>query len=838
MRAFQLRCPLRGLLATRAFQLRCPLQGLLATRAFQLCCPLRRLLATRASAPPASPPAAPAPSLTALAAAAASAPPHLRLLDRGSGVLVCELDAPGERLNLLDAATIAQLTALLARLEAATRAGAAGAPRALIMSSAKRESWVAGADIKMLAAARTEADWAALSRGGHALMARLRALPFPTVAAINGAALGGGLELALACSARVATPAARLALPEVKLGLLPGAGGCTFLPRLVGAQAALGVMTTGRTVRPAEALKMGLVGAVVEPANLLTAAHALAEELAARTVRKGGGGGGAAARAAGAPASWLRWALEGNPLGRALLFAQAARAVEAATGGRYPAPREIVRVVRAGLEGGEAAGLAAEAAGFGRLGMTDESRALRGLFFAAQSTKTKGAVASSSAPTSEIAPTTTVGVLGAGLMGAGIALAASEAGGMAVVLTDRSRAALARGEAQVRAALDARVRKRRLTKFEADAIDGRIQGSAAEDEGGAATRRALARCDLVVEAVPEELGLKHAALVAAQRATRADAVFATNTSALSIASVAAGAETHALAARVVGLHFFSPADVMPLCEATPHAGTAPDALAAAVAAAQRMGKTVIVVRDVPGFFVNRCLAPMLAEAFALVQAGVPPPVLDAAMTRFGMPLGPCALADEVGLDVAAHVTATMTQAIGARMEGPSPHGLDAAVAAGYLGRKSGKGFYIYGGKEGPKGKAPRAVNADFVLLQTRKHRPVGLGYAPAVVAALMAPGDPAAQAALAERLVLRFLKECVHALEEGVIRSAGDGDIGAVYGLGFSPFLGGPFRLIDSRGPARVVAAMERLAAAAGEHFAPPALLRAKAAAGERFHSD
>ena len=498
--------------------------------------------------------------------------------------------------------------------------------------------------------------------------------------------------------------------------------------------------------------------------------------------------------------------------------------------------------MRAGVEGGEAAGFAAEAAGFGRLGMTPESAALRGLFFSLTATK-RGAGEDAAAAPLEVK---TLGVLGAGLMGAGIALVAADAAGLAVVLRDRDAAALQRGEAQIAAALGAKVKRRRLTRFEADAVASRVLGATDADAAGEAARRALARAELVVEAVPEVLAIKHAVLREAQALGPPGAIFATNTSALPIADVARGAASAELATRVCGMHFFSPVDKMPLCEVIPHACTAPEVTATVVATAQAMGKTVITVKDVPGFFVNRCLSPLLSEMVALVSAGVPPPAIDAALTAYGMPVGPCALTDEVGIDVASHVSATMARALGVRMAGPDERGLSGAVAAGFTGRKGGKGFYLYpaggdkkggggGGRPGSGGKQAREVNAALLKVLAATPPP-GKGYDRATVAALAAPGAEAAER-LRNRLVLRFLKECVHSLEDGVIRSAGDGDIGAVFGIGFPPNLGGPFRYLDQLGAAKVVAAMRELEASVGPQFEPPAMLVEMAKSGAKFHA-
>ena len=520
---------------------------------------------------------------------------------------------------------------------------------------------------------------------------------------------------------------------------------------------------------------------------------------------------------------WAEWLLEGNPAGRALLFSQAAKAVAAVAQGHYPAPLAILDVVRAGVDKGHAAGSAAERRAFGELGMTAVSAALRGVFFAQTASKrVQGAP-----PAPGALAARPVAVLGAGLMGAGIATVTAGAG-LRVVLKDRDAAALARGVAQQAAALDAQVRRKRLTAFARDVQLSRVTAVA---DGDASWRAHVGRCGLVVEAVPEDLALKHKVLREIEPLLAADAVFASNTSALPIASIAAAA---ARPERVLGAHYFSPVDKMPLLELIPHAGTSPAALGAAYALGLAQGKTVIVVKDVPGFYVNRCLGPWAAEALYLVQQGADPVALDVAVRAFGYPVGPVQLADEVGVDVLAHTYHTIAAALGPRMAGASDAWLVDMVAGGMLGRKAGRGFYLYdppGAKpaRGAAAKAPRPVNPAALAL-VAKHRDAAGGITERGVASAPLPD-------LVERMVLRFVKECMHSLEAGIIRSAADGDLGAVFGLGFPPFLGGPFRYVDQAGPDKVLAKMARLADAHGEKFAPPDILRQLARDGKTFHA-
>jgi enoyl-CoA hydratase/long-chain 3-hydroxyacyl-CoA dehydrogenase len=723
-----------------------------------------------------------------------------------SGVLLIRLDSPGEKVNVLSAEMMTAFSSVLSTLQSDPTVKAA------VVLSAKPDTFIAGADVKMFDECATAADLSRLSSDGQRVMDAVAAARVPIVAAIHGACLGGGLELALACTYRVASssPKTRLGLPEVQLGLLPGAGGTQRLPRTVGIQAALSLMTTGSSIRADRARRMGLVEEVVDPAALEAVAVEAALELASGTLK-------ARPKSSRQP-GLLAWLLEGNPLGRRVLFDRARAQVAKATGGHYPAPAAIVDTVEEGVTHGVAAGLAREAREFGNLGFSDESRALRGIFFAQRETKKNpyGLVPAD-------LQVRNVAVLGAGLMGAGIAHVTSLVAGLPVTLKDRTREAVLRGEAQVADELAAGVRKKRLTPFESAVAASRITGVS---DGDASWERHVGRADLVIEAVFEDLAAKHDVLRRIEPLLRPTAVVATNTSAIPIAKIAAGSRRPD---RVVGMHFFSPVPKMPLLEVIPHAGTANDAAAIAVDTGYRQGKTVIVVKDVPGFFVNRCLSPYMAEAFALVQSGVDPVALDAAIKAWGFPVGPLTLVDEVGVDVAFHTYRTLLGSLGVRMAGSNPQGLQEVVNRKWLGRKSGKGFYIYPSSSTGKGKGkagagaagPRPIHQEMIdLLRTY----------PSSASPSLSP------AVLQERMVLRFVKECIHSLDDGIIRSAADGDIGAVFGLGFPPFRGGPFRWCDSVGAAVVVDKMRGYARTVGPQFEPPASLVAMAGDGRTFH--
>jgi len=749
----------------------------------------------------------------ALAPALSTAIPHLRRLaaaaaasPAGSGdvsyavvdsVAVLRLDVQGEKMNTLSAKLMADFEAVLTKLEGDTSVKAA------VLISGKPDSFIAGADIKMLAACTTAEEAEGLAKGGQAIMDRIAGSKTPIVAAIHGACLGGGLEVALACHQRVATSHAKtqLAVPEVMLGLLPGSGGTQRLPRLVGMQAALDMMLTGKNIRPDKAKKMGLVDVVVDPNALERTAVAVAKALAAGTAKPS---------VSRKKKSWLEWALEDTPPGRNLMFSKANEAVAKKTGGKYPAPPAILRVARAGLEGGHKTGSAAEASEFGKLAVTPECAALQGLFFGQTACK-KNAYGNPAAPVSA------VGVLGAGLMGAGIAQV-SAVKGFDVMLKDMTAAGLARGEAQIASNLAKKVKKKQLSPFIRDTQLAKVTGITPAD---AHADTLLQRCDLVVEAVFEELSVKHKVVAEMEGLLSKDAIIASNTSTLPLGSIAQHAKHPE---RIVGMHYFSPVDQMPLLEVIPHAGTSDDTCARAVDVGIKQGKTVIVVKDVPGFYVNRCLGPMISECMSLVQAGTDALALNATMKKFGFPVGPITLADEVGIDVTTHVVHNLTEDLGVRMEGADLSFLDALVAEKILGKKTSAGFFTYSKGKGGKVSGGKALNPRVLEL---------LKPYQAKVAQRTPPEEE-----IQHRMAGRFVNEAALCLQDGVISSPSDGDIGAVFGIGFPPFLGGPFRYVDSVGAQTFVDRMDKLADAHGEQFRPCQILRDNAKAGTSFHAN
>jgi len=705
---------------------------------------------------------------------------------RESGIAWLLLDDPEKRVNTLS-------SRLMGWLESEIEALAGEPPAGLVIASGKPDGFAAGADVEELQALADRAALLALLARGHALMARLAALPFPTVAAIHGACLGGGLELALACRRRVATEHAktRLGLPEVQLGLIPGLGGTQRLPRLLGVPAALDLILTGRTVGARRARKLGLVDAVCHPAALREAAERLAREGARKPARR------PFVRGVTSRAGAL---LARTPLGSRLVWGKARAGVLAKTGGHYPAPLVALGVVREGARLPLARALDLEAGAFSGLVVAEPAKSLMAIFFAKNAVEAKAAKAAKGVP-----PLAEAAVVGAGFMGAGIAQGLAEQG-VSVLLKDRDLDAVARGMAAAGARFAELARRRRLSPPAAKAAMARLHPTV--------SYAGFARAELVIEAVFEDLEVKRRVLREVEAAAAERTVFASNTSAIPIARIAEGSRRPE---SVVGMHFFSPVHRMPLLEVVRQPRTSPAALATAVAAGRRMGKTVIVVGDGPGFFTSRVLAPFLNEAAWMLLEGARIEWVDAAMTRWGWPVGPFALLDEVGLDVARHVAEVLVEALGERLLPPP---VFARLAdAGRLGRKSGRGFYLYG----EKGK--RSDPAIHSMLGAMSGATGGA-----------AGGGPPADGEVAERCFLQMLNETARCIEDGVIADPAAVDLGVLYGFGFPAFRGGLLREADRRGAAAIVDRLDAYTARFGRRFEPAGLLREMARRGETFH--
>lgn len=696
---------------------------------------------------------------------------------RPDNVAVVTIDVPNEKMNTLKAAFGGEVRTILKQIRDNK------VLRGVVFISAKPDNFIAGADINMIAQCRTAKEAEELARQGQQIMAEIHALSIPVIAAIHGACLGGGLELALACHRRICTDDAKtvLGLPEVQLGLLPGSGGTQRLPRLIGVSTALEMILTGKPLRPRQALKAGLVDDVVPLSILLETAVGLAkqERPASRHLP-------------------VRERVLAGPLGRTLLFRMVGKKTEQKTQGNYPAATQILSVVETGLAQGRSSGYDAEARAFGQLAMTPQSQALRHLFFA--STHVKKDPGSKA----QAAPLNTVGVLGGGLMGGGIAFVTASKAGLPVRIKDINAKGINHALKYSWEELDKKVRRRYLKAAERDSQMAKISGTL--------DFRGFSHRDLVIEAVFEDLALKQKMVSEVEAHCAPHTIFASNTSSLPIGDIAAQA---ARPENVIGLHFFSPVEKMPLVEVIPHAGTDEQTIATTVKLAKKQGKTPIVVADKAGFYVNRILAPYINEAIRLLSEGEHIDDIDRALVKFGFPVGPVQLLDEVGIDTGTKIIPVLEAAYGERFSAPASV-VSAILNDDRKGRKNGRGFYLYPAKGRKSKKRPDPTIYPLIGASG---------------------GGQLAAEQMAERCVLLMLNEAVRCFAEQVIRSARDGDIGAVFGIGFPPFLGGPFHYIDTVGPGEIVARLQRLEAQYGTRFTPCEPLLRMAEQGETFWS-
>ncbi|HAS8377708.1 TPA: fatty acid oxidation complex subunit alpha FadJ [Vibrio vulnificus] len=685
------------------------------------------------------------------------------------------IDVPNEKMNTLQAAFADEMKAIFAQLKDCS--GLKG----LIVHSLKPDNFVAGADVRMLEACKTAPEAEALARQGQELFQQLSDLPYPVVAAIHGPCLGGGLELALACDFRVCSDddATRLGLPEVQLGLLPGSGGTQRLPRLIGLLPSLDLILTGKQLRANKAKKLGVVDACVPQTILLDVAKQFVEKGKKRSKQK---------------VTTKEKLLSGSGLGRKFVFEQAAKKTHEKTRGNYPATVAILQVIQHGLEKGMKQGLELEAKRFGELVMSNESKALRSIFFA--TTEMKKETGSEAKP-SKVGM---VGVLGGGLMGAGISHVSVAKAKVPVRIKDVSDDGVLNA-LQYNYKLFDKQRKRRILS------KAQLQSKMLQLSGGT-DFTSFNRTDVVIEAVFEDLSLKQQMVADIEANAKSETIFATNTSSLPIHKIAEKAQRPE---NIVGLHYFSPVEKMPLVEVIPHESTSEETIATVVALAKKQGKTPIVVKDQAGFYVNRILAPYMNESAHILLANEPIDKIDTALLDFGFPVGPITLLDEVGVDIGAKIMPILVAELGARFKGPDV--FDVLLNDGRKGRKSGKGFYTY------KGKKKEVDKSVYKLLK-------------------LTPESKLSDKDIALRCVLPMLNEAVRCLDDGIIRSPRDGDIGAIFGIGFPPFLGGPFRYMDQFGLKELVEKMNQFAEKYGDRFAPCDGLLTRAGEGRRFYDN
>ncbi len=697
-------------------------------------------------------------------------------LETGAGRLATlTFDSPDRKVNVFTRAAFQELERIVDELGGRKDVGC------LVLLSGKPGNFIAGADVEEIARVTDPIEAEAGSRLGHRLFSAWEALPFPTVAAIRGTCLGGGLEISLASTYRVASdrPDTKMGLPEVRLGILPGWGGSTRLPRRIGIAEALDLILTGKTVVGRQALKLGLIDALMPDARFLDEVRDFALERIDKPRREEG------------EFDFKEMLLERNPVGRKILFDQARKKTLETTHGHYPAPLRAIEVVKVGIEDGPRAGFDAEARAVAELATSRTAKNLIHVFRLTEEAKKETGL-----PGAGPREVRSTAVLGAGVMGGGIAQLIAAETDRPVRMKDVNEGALASGMQHAAQLFNKQVERRRLTAPEARRKMSLLHSTL--DYSG------LGRADLVIEAIVENLGVKQEVFAETAKHVAEGAVLASNTSSLSIAGI--GARTpHP--ERVVGMHFFNPVHKMPLVEVIAAEGSDPAAVNTVFAFTRKLGKTPVLVKDTPGFLVNRLLMFYSTEALWLLDAGYRIEDVDRVMTDWGMPMGPMALTDEVGIDVATKVAHILHDAFSDRL--PLPEWLDKAPQSGRLGAKNRQGFYLYEGRE-RKGPDPSVY--PLLGLQPRVENP-----------------DPGT---IVDRMVLPMVNEAARCLEEGVVRSAADLDLSLIFGTGFPPFRGGLCRWADQEGLSQIIATLERLESAVGDRFRPSDALRGTAEAG------
>jgi 3-hydroxyacyl-CoA dehydrogenase / enoyl-CoA hydratase / 3-hydroxybutyryl-CoA epimerase len=698
------------------------------------------------------------------------------------GIAVIVIDCPESKVNKVSSGLLEEVAANLDIIDRDRNI------KGMVIVSGKEDNFVVGADIDELKSMRTTEEVVAYITKGHTILNRLENMKIPVVACINGNCLGGGLELALACNFRLAVnaPQTSLGQPEVQLGLLPAAGGTQRLPRLIGLTAALPLLLAARNLRARQAKKAGLVDELIPPYGAKETAVKKALEL----VRKGVG-------KRKRRHSFVSFLLETNPAGRAVVFARARKLIARQTYGCYPAPYAVIDAVECGQKHGKAAGLEKEIELLGKLVVSSQAKALMSIFTGMSALKHN--------PHKSLARKVgKMAVVGTGLMGQGIA-AVSTAVSDTILMKDISLDTVARGMKEIWKGLEKKAKSGAIVPFDRDVQYGKIVPSD--------NYSLFKNTDLVVEAVFEDLALKRSVLADVEDATDERTIFASNTSAIPIANIAEGCRRPE---NVVGMHYFSPVPKMPLLEIITTGQTAPWVMATALDTGIAQGKTCIVVKDGPGFYTTRILAPLLNEAVLLLEEGGIPADIDLAMRQFGYPVGPVTLIDEVGIDVGAHVAEILTPLFNQRGVASSTSLLQ-LFKGGYCGRKNKKGFYRYDVK---KKKGQKLPNEEVYAL---------LGGA---------PRRKFDAQLIRERVSLMMINEALICLQDGIISCPRDGDIGAVFGLGFPPFEGGPFRYIDRVGADRIQTAMESLNKTCGGRFSPPQILRDMVQSGRKFYEE
>jgi len=695
-------------------------------------------------------------------------PPNLRRNVRADGICILTFDRPNSSANIFDRHTLTELREQIILIAADPQI------KALVLTSAKPSIFIAGADLSSMKENASETEMREFIELGQDAMNQIAGLSIPTVAAIHGAAVGGGYEICLACDYRVASTdrSTKIGLPETQIGLLPAWGGSTRLPRLIGLLKALDIILAGKTLASKQALKCGMVDDLAPVEYLI--------ENAVKLLRRG-------------KPTQRKSHFVNNAIIASVIRSRVRSKVLKKTRGHYPAVTSALEVVTRGISKTVPESLALERDKILELLKTPACHNLIRIFFLQERAKKRVVQATVAKPK----PVSRAAVIGAGVMGAGIAqwLSARQ---VQVILRDINAEQVAKGLASISKIYADGAKRHVFTPVEARKGMDRIYP--------APVRVPLNRAEVVIEAAVEKLDLKKKIFSELDQLVGDDTILATNTSALPVSELA---ETTRRPERVVGLHFFNPVHRMQLVEIVAARQTSPEVLQRALSFVQQIGKLPVIVKDSPGFLVNRILMPYLIEAGHLFEAGARIEDLDESMLDFGMPMGPMRLLDEVGIDVALHVAQTLAAHYTDRMA--ISESLTKMSKNGLLGRKVGKGFYVH-----PKGKEPR-TNPDAVEY-------------------LKSNSQYASRATLQERMVLLMVNEAARCLEEQIVTEAADVDFAMIMGTGFAPFRGGPLRYADALGISEAVDSMKKFADAGAPYFAPCALLRSMVADGKKFY--
>ena len=701
-------------------------------------------------------------------------------LEIEKGIATIWIDSQKDKMNIVSPSLIGDFENVFE--EVANNKDVLGA----VLISGKKD-FIAGADIKSFKGEKV-GDFQPFSRKGHELLQKIEDSKKPIVSAIHGTCYGLGVELSLACNSRVCSndSKTKLALPEVKLGLLPGGGGTQRLPRLVGLQASLDMMLTGKNIFPSKAKRIGLVDEVVHQSKLHKAAKKIVLSIIKNNFQRNK-----------VKKSFTVKLLDGTSLGRSVVFSQAKKTVLRLTKGNYPAPIEIIECVKIGLQKGLNAGYEAEVIKFEELILSNVSSALRNLFFTTTEKKKNPYKV-------DLKNTQKIGVIGAGFMGEGITEVSINSG-MDVLLKDLDDEMIHQARKNIWKNLNRKVKRRQMSKVSAK--------TTAQKAVGQLDYKGFNNIDVVVEAIVENMTVKKKLIKELESICKDDFIFASNTSSLPLTEMSEEAKKPE---NVVGMHYFSPVTKMPLLEIIKTNKTSEQAIATCYEIGKRQGKTCIVVNDAPGFYVNRILCPYLLEALILIEEGVRIEQIDKALKNLGMPVGPVALLDEVGIDVGVHVmSGNMTDLIKDRDGIKLNYSMPKMLEDGLSGRKSKKGFYNYVKKKGKvkKGKVNEGVYKYFDSPVAKKIN----------------------DKEITERCILILLNEAVWALEEGIIENITDGDIGGVFGIGFLPWSGGPFSYMNQIGISNIVDKMKYYQNLYGNKFQPRPMLIKMVEKNEKF---